>query len=297
MLKSMTGFSSVTREGETATVSVTVRTVNHRFLDLQLRLPGSFAAHETALRQLVSQRLARGRVEVSVSVQFRRVGSVEVEFNEQLGAALAAALEVARAQGLVSGPLAPGDLLRVPQALAIREQPAERDADAMAEVGTTLLAAVEEALEALEGMRVTEGAHLGADLDARRTAVAEMVERIGRAADEGRAGVQARLEARLQELTADMQVDPAALASEVVRFAARSDISEELSRFRAHVTHWQELVDAPEPCGRKLDFLLQEMNREVNTMGSKADGLKVSDVIVAAKAELEKMKEQVQNVE
>jgi uncharacterized protein (TIGR00255 family) len=101
----------------------------------------------------------------------------------------------------------------------------------------------------------------------------------------------------VQELTADLQIDRAAVAQEVVRFAARSDISEELARFRAHVAHWQALVDASEPCGRKLDFLLQEMNREINTMGSKADGLQVSEIVIAAKAELEKMKEQVQNVE
>jgi len=293
----MTGFSSVTHEGPAATVSVTIRTLNHRFLDLQLRLPGSLAAQEATLRQLVAQRLARGRVELSVSVQFRRPPTVEVEFNEQLGTALAAALDAARARGLVSGPLAPGDLLRVPQALAIREQPAERDAAVMEGVGVTLVAAVDEALEALDRMRVTEGAHLRADLDRRRVDVAGMVERIGRAAEDGRADVQARLAARVQELTTDLQVDPAGVAAEVVRFAARSDISEELSRFRAHVTHWQDLADGPEPCGRKLDFLLQEMNREVNTMGSKADGLKVSEVIIAAKAELEKMKEQVQNVE
>lgn len=297
MLKSMTGFSSVTRDGQAATIGVTLRSVNHRFLDLQLRLPAGLAAHEAALRQLVSQRLARGRVELSVSVQFRRPPTVEVEFNEQLGAALAAALDTARARGLVSGTLAPGDLLRVPQALTIREQSAERDETGMDEVGAMLLAAVDEALTALERMRVTEGSHLRADLEARCAAVATLVERVGAAAEQGRADLEARLAARVQELTADLQVDEAAVAVEVVRLAARSDISEELARFRAHVVHWQDLVDAAEPCGRKLDFLLQEMNREVNTMGSKADGLNVSESIIAAKAELEKMKEQVQNVE
>jgi uncharacterized protein (TIGR00255 family) len=297
MIKSMTGFASVTRESEIATVSVTVRTLNHRFLDLQLRLPASLGELEASLRQLVQRRIARGRVECGVTVQFRRPPGVEVEFNEQLGAALTAALDVARGRGLVTGSLTPGDLLRLPQALAIRERATERDPAVMEEVSALVNEAVEAALSQLDGMRVTEGEHLRADLDSRRTVVAGMVEQIAKAATEAQADVQARLAARVQELTVDVQVDRAAVALEVVRFAARSDISEELSRFRAHVVHWQQLVAAAEPCGRKLDFLLQEMNREVNTMGSKADGLKVSEVIIAAKAELEKMKEQVQNVE
>jgi uncharacterized protein (TIGR00255 family) len=297
MVKSMTGFASVTRDSECATVSVTVRAVNHRFLDLQLRLPGSLGELEVKLRQLVQQRLARGRVDLGVSMQLRRPPAVDVEFNEQLGAALVAALEVARERGLVNGSLTPGDLLRLPQALAIRERPTERDAAMMEDIGALVTAATDEALAELEEMRATEGDHLRLDLDTRRTLLAEMVERIGRAAADGQAELQLRLAGRVQELTADLQIDRAAVAQEVVRFAARSDISEELSRFRAHVAHWQALVDSSEPCGRRLDFLLQEMNREINTMGSKADGLRVSEVIIAAKAELEKMKEQVQNVE
>ena len=102
---------------------------------------------------------------------------------------------------------------------------------------------------------------------------------------------------RVAQIRVDLQADETAVAQEIVKFAARSDISEEVARFRGHVSHWQTLADSPEPCGRKLDFLLQEMNREVNTMGSKADGLRVSELIISAKAELEKMREQVQNVE
>jgi uncharacterized protein (TIGR00255 family) len=146
-------------------------------------------------------------------------------------------------------------------------------------------------------MRVHEGEHLRADLDQRRATVADLVERIAAAADEGRAAVEQRLRERVGELRAELAVDEALVAQEVVRWAARSDISEEVARFRGHVAHWNALADSAEPCGRKLDFLLQEMNREVNTMASKADGLRVSELIIAAKAELEKMREQVQNVE
>jgi uncharacterized protein (TIGR00255 family) len=127
--------------------------------------------------------------------------------------------------------------------------------------------------------------------------VADLVERIAVAADEGRVALEDRLRERVRELRTELQADENAVAQEIVRTAARSDISEEVARFRAHVSHWMTLADSPEPCGRKLDFLLQEMNREVNTMGSKADGLRVSELVIAAKAELEKMREQVQNVE
>jgi uncharacterized protein (TIGR00255 family) len=109
--------------------------------------------------------------------------------------------------------------------------------------------------------------------------------------------MEQRLSERVAQLRADLQADENAVAQEIVRMAARSDISEEVARFRGHVSHWAILAEGPEPCGRKLDFLLQEMNREVNTMGSKADGLRVSELVIAAKAELEKMREQVQNVE
>jgi uncharacterized protein (TIGR00255 family) len=292
----MTGFSSVTREEDDATVSVTIRAVNHRHLDLQLRIPQALSSLEAEIRTLVARAVARGRVEVSVSVQTRQTPTVHVDFNEQFAAALEEALERARARRLIDGPLTPGDLLRIPQALTIREKPADDETAAQAVVAQ-VRTAVEAAVADLSSMRVTEGDHLRADLDLRRTAVADLVERVAGAADDGRAGMEQRLTERVAQIRADLQADETAVAQEIVRWAARSDISEELARFRAHVSHWTALADGPEPCGRKLDFLLQEMNREVNTMGSKADGLRVSELIIAAKAELEKMREQVQNVE
>jgi uncharacterized protein (TIGR00255 family) len=297
MIKSMTGFASVAREDERATIAVTIRALNHRYLDLQLRIPQSLATIEPEVRSLVSKRVARGRVELSLSLQMRQVPGFEVEFNEEFGRALEQALEQARARGLVAGALTPGDLLRLPQALTIRDrQPADDDSLQTAVVEQAR-EAVAQALVDLDRMRAHEGEHLRADLDQRRQFVFELVERIAVAADEGRVAMELRLAERVRELRADLQADETAVAQEIVRMAARSDISEEVARFRGHVSHWAALADSAEPCGRKLDFLLQEMNREVNTMGSKADGLRVSELIIAAKAELEKMREQVQNVE
>jgi uncharacterized protein (TIGR00255 family) len=297
VIKSMTGFASVTREDERATIGITVRALNHRHLDLQLRIPQVLAAIEPDVRALVSSHIARGRVELSLSLQLRETPGVEVEFNEAFGEALQTALAEARQRGLVTGMLTPGDLLRLPQALTIRERPIDADDTLMAGVSRCAREAVDTALGELDSMRAREGEHVRADLDQRRHLVADLVERVAVAADEGKASMEQRLTERVMQLRADLQADETAVAQEIVRTAARSDISEEVSRFRGHVAHWVTLADGPEPCGRKLDFLLQEMNREVNTMGSKADGLRVSELIIAAKAELEKMREQVQNVE
>jgi uncharacterized protein (TIGR00255 family) len=297
MIKSMTGFACVTREDAHATIAVTVRSLNHRYLDLQLRTPQSLAAIEADVRALVARHVARGRVELSVSLQLHATPGLDIELNEEFARALEAALAQARARGLVMGALTPGDLLRLPQAITIRERQAASDGSLHAEIEGRVREAVEAALVDLDIMRSREGDHLRADLDQRRALVTDLVERIACAADEGRSAMEARVATRVRELRIELQADETAVAQEIVRLAARSDISEEVARFRGHTSHWSALSDAVEPCGRKLDFLLQEMNREINTMGSKADGLRVSELIIAAKAELEKMREQVQNAE
>jgi uncharacterized protein (TIGR00255 family) len=295
MIKSMTGFASLTRDEPSATITVTVRAVNHKFLDVQLRAPSSLSAIEARLRAIVQAHVARGRVEVAISVQ-SRLGQplVDVAVNEAVIEALSSALERARERGLVVGGLTPGDLLRFPQAISITDRKEESPDAALPPAVEVALAA---ALTDLDQMRTVEGAHLRAELDGRRALLGIL---FGRAAEAARAGadaMRARLAERVKELQADTGVDQAVIAQEIVRYANRSDVTEETVRFRAHLEHWRALSDSPEPCGRKLDFLLQEMNREVNTLGSKAEGTGVSEIIVSLKAELEKMREQVQNVE
>jgi uncharacterized protein (TIGR00255 family) len=296
MIKSMTGFASLTRDDESGTISITLKSVNHRFLDLQLRIPPSLGSMESKLRALVQQRIARGRVEVSVNLQQRRVPSLEVELNETFLDALGGALDRARERGHIAGTMTPGDLLRFPQALSIRERqeivPGSDD-----ELVGKVEEAVGAAIEDLEAMRNTEGEFLRADLDARRLLLGDLFERVKAASESGMEALQKRLEERVRELRADGMADEALVAQEIAKFVGRSDITEEVVRFRGHLDHWKALSDSPEPCGRKLDFLLQEMNREVNTAGSKAEGPTVSELIVSLKAELEKMREQVQNVE
>jgi uncharacterized protein (TIGR00255 family) len=244
----------------------------------------------------VQKRLARGRVEVGVSLQLRQTTPPQVELNEEFVRALADAMEQARGRGLISGELTAGDLVRLPQALTLRERlPEAGGVSAM--LGGVVDDAVEEGIGQLETMRVREGVHLRTDLDTRKALLSGLITRIAAAANTGRVELEARLLERAREIAGTLPIDQAALSQEVVRVAQRSDISEEVTRFHGHLAHWDALSDSPEPCGRKLDFLLQEMNREVNTIGSKADGLQVSEVVIEAKAELERMREQVQNVE
>ena len=296
MIKSMTGFAALTRDDELATIGVTIKSVNHRFLDLQLRVPPSLAPLENRIRTLVQSRVARGRVEVGITLQQRRASSYEVELNEPFLESLKGAVDKARGRGFVDGALTAGELLRFPQALTIREKADETPIEE-----SPLASRIEEALtsglDELDTMRVREGGYLRVDLDARKSRLGQLFEQVAAAAEEGLSGLQTRLAERVRELRAESLADEALVAQEIARFVGRSDITEEVVRFRGHLEHWQSLSDSPEPCGRKLDFLIQEMNREVNTAGSKAEGPAVSELIVTLKADLEKMREQAQNVE
>jgi uncharacterized protein (TIGR00255 family) len=297
MIKSMTGFASLTHEDARATIGITVRAVNHRFLDIQLRVPQSLGDLEPRVRALLQKRLSRGRVELAISLQLRTPAAPTVELNAEFASALSAAIDQARERGLVAGTLTPGDLLRLPQAITVRDRPVEADPVLEAQLGVSVHASVEQALADLDAMRAREGDHLRVDLDGRKQMLAGLIERLAEAAAEGRTELERRLHERVRDIQLELPVDQGMIAQEIVRAAGRSDISEEVTRFRAHLAHWDALADGDEPCGRKLDFLLQEMNREINTIGSKADGLGVSELIINAKAELEKMREQVQNVE
>lgn len=290
----MTGFASVGRDEAGQQVSVTVKSVNHRFLDIQLKMPAALARLETRLKTLVQQRMTRGRVEIQLAWDQLEETPREVVLNERLLAEINAAVDLARERGLVTGALSASDLCRIPHVLEVRTA----EPDALSDSTTELLeSALADALDALVQMRATEGRFLAADLDTRLTTLLAFVDAVEGEAASGQAALEARLRERLAALPSDLQLDPAAVTQEVVRFVARSDIHEEVSRMRGHMEHWRHLAGGPEPCGRKLDFLVQEMNREINTIGSKAEGLHATELVVSAKAELERVKEQVQNVE
>lgn len=297
MIRSMTGFAAVSREAGGEKVTVTAKSVNHKFLDMAIRAPQALASLEGQLRTLVQQRLTRGRVELSLTAEVTTPPEREVVLDEGLLERVSSAFDAARARGLVSGKLAPADLLRIPQVLEIRTRPTDTAAGLPGSLVNLVELAVAEAIEALIVMRETEGRHIGADLDGRMRTIAAFVDTLQLSAAEGQAQLETRLRERLASLPVDLQGDGASMAQEVVRFVARSDIDEEIVRLRTHLAHWRTLATGPEPCGRKLDFLVQEMNREVNTVGSKMEGARGTEVVINAKAELERVREQVQNVE
>jgi uncharacterized protein (TIGR00255 family) len=275
---------------------VTVKSVNHRFLDVLLKSPQLLAPLESRVRALVQQRVTRGRIEVQIGVEVTSAPAREVVLDEALLARLTQLLADARARGLVVGELTASDVLRIPQLLDIRLKPGDTASPAPA-IAALLDAAVTGAMDALVVMRETEGAFIQTDLETRLGTLAMFVDDLERLAREGQQHLEARLRERLAGLPPDLQGDPAALAQEIVRFGARSDVDEEIVRMRGHAEHWRSLANGPEPCGRKLDFLVQEMNREINTIGSKVEGAGATEVVIAAKAELERLREQVQNVE
>jgi uncharacterized protein (TIGR00255 family) len=292
----MTGFASISRDEGGRKVSITAKSVNHRFLDVQIKAPSALAAIEARIKSVVQQRLTRGRIELAVSLESADEAAYVVSLNEPLLARVAAVVDQARERGLLDGRLTTSDVLRLPQMLDIKhDAAAERvlPEEAAALVETVL----GDALAALVAMRTTEGEFLRRDVDARIQMLCDLIDDVEREARAGQVSLEVKLRERIATLPADLQADPVALAQEIVRIAARSDIDEELVRFRGHVGHWRALAEGPEPCGRKLDFLVQEMNREINTIGSKAEGTRVPELVVTAKAELERVREQVQNVE
>ena len=295
MIKSMTGFASLTREDDKMQLTVTAKSVNHRYLDLQIRVPHSLAEIERRLRGAVQHRAARGRVELNITMQLTAPPAVSLVLNEPLIKALSDAAAEAQREGVVETGLTAGELLRFPQVLSVREQPT--DEAVWQEVCDAVVAATDEALVELDKMRCKEGEFLQRDLEERSTALSVLVDGIVAESEAGDDALRQRLIARVEEIEEQVEVDPALVAQEVIRWATRSDIHEEVARLRGHLEHAAQLADEPAPCGRKLDFLIQEMNREVNTIGSKAEGRSMAELVVAAKAEVEKLREQIQNVE
>ena len=295
MIKSMTGFASLTREDEQMQLTVTVKSVNHRYLDVQIRAPHALAELEARLRGVIQHRAARGRIELGVTMQLTVAPDVSLEINESLVTALSQTAAKAQEEGWIDVGLTAGDLLRFPQVVSVKEQP---PGDAVwREVCDAVVAATDEALVGLDQMRRKEGEFLQRDLEERAGALSVLVDGIVAESESGDDALRERLLARVAEIEEQVEVDPLLVAQEVIRWAARSDIHEEVARLRGHLEHMKQLSDEAAPCGRKLDFLIQEMNREVNTMGSKAEGRGIAELVVAAKAEVEKLREQIQNVE
>ncbi len=290
-MHSMTGYGRCRRETEGREMTVELKSVNHRFLDINLRLPRGLLFLEDPIRKALSARLSRGHVDVFVSYKNARNDAREVSVDVPLAKAYAGALSALASATGVADDRTLSRLAALPDVLTVTEKDEDQDA-----VQLVCLDALSGALDALIAMRADEGGALVRDIGARLDTMASYVSGITVRAPEVIIEYRSKLEARIDELLS-APPDPWRLAQEVALTADRAAIDEELVRLDSHLQQMRDALAAAEPVGRKLDFLVQELNREVNTIGSKASDLAIASLVVAAKAEIEKIREQVQNIE
>jgi uncharacterized protein (TIGR00255 family) len=298
--RSMTGYAMVRGEFEGWTVRVSVKSVNHRFLDVKLRIPESLEPYEHRLRQAVRGRIHRGHLDVHVSVDPGEAAPVHV--NRELLKAYVHAAEELRTQMGARTELDPVSLLRLPGVITGLASALPETEEGQEVLGKVLEKYLQEALGKMDEMRRIEGRHLAEELRARVARIGENTDRVRELVSTLRPAFSRRLEARLKELLNGTNVDPSRLAQEAALLAERSDISEELDRLRSHLQQFSKLLDGAGELGKKLDFLLQEMHREANTMLSKTPGveseaLAITGLALEIKSEIEKLREQVQNIE
>jgi len=293
MIHSMTAFARSETVTAGITVNMEVRSVNGRNLDVNVRLPSRYLGLEERIRSVLVKRLTRGRIDIRVQIQDKAAESLSFDMDEDRAAAYYQALERVRQKFGIETPISLDLLIDAGGII----KPVEVEPDPQA-----CLAVVDGCLETvladLIDMRKTEGAFLARDFDARLTFIEQRVRDIEAASTDLPDHYRRRLQERISTLTRGIvEIDPARIAQEAALLADRSDISEELVRVYSHVEQFRDLIRSDEPAGRKLNFLIQEFNREFNTMGSKTGQVQISHRVVEVKAELEKLREQIQNVE
>lgn len=296
-MRSMTGFGQGSATSERLRATVTLRGVNHRYLDLILRLKDEYHEAEPTLRELLGAQLARGRVEAIVEIEPLAAPSAEIVLNEELAETLRGVQRRLVDQGLIHGGLSFADLLRLPEVVQLRLREAGEWTD---EDQETLTRAASQALEQLMKARETEGAKLRLSFVPRLDALGKMVEQLGKRRASVAGEIFASLSRRIAELlegeiTGSLGEDR--LAQEVAYLVDRSDVSEELDRLASHLEHFRDVMDGDGSVGKRLDFLTQEIFRELNTLGSKCRDSEMIRLVLDGKVLCEQIREQVQNVE
>ena len=292
-MRSMTGYGEASGENARHAVTVSLKAVNHRFLDLQLRIPDELRPSEAVLRDLLGREVHRGRVEARLELRplYERRAHVQVN----LGVARAAYTAVRQLldEGLTERGLSAGDLLRLPEAFRVELEEGDWDADDH----ELLLKVARDAVSQLVSGRLLEGGSLAAALEERLRGLEQVVARLDALRQPVREEIATALRRRLAELLDRQPVDEARLAQEAAVLVDRSDVSEEIDRLRSHIDHFRSVVAEPGPTGKRLDFLTQEIFRELNTLGAKCRNSEMTRAVLDAKVLCEQMREQVQNVE
>jgi uncharacterized protein (TIGR00255 family) len=291
MIKSMTGFGQGRAEGHNYKVRVDLRSVNNRFLDVHTKLPPELSSLEMQLKKQVQAALKRGRVDVTVSVE--QMKQAVFEINRPLVSGYLAALAELRSEFGLEGEPSLELVAKLQGALVVSQDSTQLDEELVQSVS----AALQDALTSLIGMRSSEGQELARELNSRLSVIENQLPAIETEAERLPAIYRERLEKRLQEIAGEAKIDEMRLAQEVVMFVDRSDISEEIARLRSHIVQMRDILTSEDDVGKRLDFILQEMNREASTILSKSGDLAISDAAIVIKTEVEKLREQVQNVE
>lgn len=294
MLRSMTGFGRSEAQADGRSVVVELKSVNHRYLDVGMRLPRALSFLEAPIRAALAEKIARGHIDVYVNYTNTRSDSKSVELDLPLLFAYRDASERARqALATETDKIALIDMLRFPDVCSVVE--AEDDRDAVTQLCVQALFG---AADALIAMRAKEGDALGADLRQKAAVLSRCVDAVESLAANASIDHRDKLRTRIEELLApDVKLDAGRLENEIAYLADHASVDEEIVRFRSHIEQLTALLGSEEPAGRKLDFLVQELNREANTIGSKSADAEITRVVIDMKAEIEKIREQVQNLE
>ncbi len=293
MIKSMTGYGRARAMLHLRDITVEVRSVNNRYLDCTVKMPRMYAFAEDAIKQCVQQAVSRGKVDVYITVDASAADVAKVTVNRELAGQYAAALrELAQVCGQETYSVSPETLSRFPDVLTVTK--ADEDLET---VSADLCTVLREALDAYNAMRAVEGKKLAEDISHRLDVILDNTARVEQRSPETVAEYRAKLTARMQEVLQSATVDPQRILTEAAIYADKVAVDEETVRLRSHVAQRRTMLESDEPMGRKMDFLIQEVNRESNTIGSKCSDVAIAKVVVDLKAEVEKMREQVQNVE
>ena len=292
MIKSMTGYGRAREVRNKRDITVEVRSVNNRYLDCTVKMPRMYAFAEDAVKQCVQKAISRGKVDVFITVDASAADVAKVTVNHELAAQYAAALgELAQVCGTETR-VTPEQLSRFPDVLTVTK--ADEDLET---VSADLCAVTEQALEAYNAMRAVEGRKLAEDIGNRLVSIEAYTAKVEERSPQTVAEYRAKLTARMQEVLQSTTIDPQRILTEAAIYADKVAVDEETVRLRSHVAQLRTMIASDEPMGRKMDFLIQEVNRESNTIGSKCNDVTIAQVVVGLKAEVEKMREQVQNVE
>ena len=292
MIKSMTGYGSAKGTVEGLEITVELKSVNNRYLDTSVRLPRSFLFAEEAIKAAVQSHISRGKVDVFVSVDTSAAGDMTVKVNEPLLKGYIEAIRHISQEYSLENDMTAMSVSRFPDVLTVEK----KDLDAEA-ISAGISAIADEALRDFDAMRQREGAKLRDDVLSRLETIDRLVSTVERDAPKTVAEYRKRLEQKMQEVLGSTGIDENRILAEAAIFADHIAVDEETVRLRSHMSQLSTMINGSSPTGRKIDFLIQEFNREANTIGSKCQNSEIAHVVVDLKSEIEKIREQIQNIE